>query len=163
MSENSTGSSHQSNDQLLPNQKLRTTCNACQQAKIRCSHSHPCDRCVSHGFECVYSISQPLGRPAKKKGSLPTARVQANRAEGEVAGRSTRRSAARQPRPAPGRRRHRVPRGKVRPESSPEERGESHRGDFGVSVTRPESDEVPGTTENLLEITGKHRPKQSGI
>ena len=155
MSENSTQSSPQSNGQLLPNQKLRTTCNACQQAKIRCSHSHPCDRCVNYGFKCVYSISQPLGRPAKKKGSRPTAGVQASRAEAEVAGRPTRRSAARPPRATPGRRKQRGPRRRVRPES--------HRGDSGTEVTRPESDAVPSITEDLLEILGKHRPNPSGI
>ncbi|KAJ5238193.1 hypothetical protein N7489_008284 [Penicillium chrysogenum] len=49
MAEISTKRSPQSNGQLLPNQKMRTTCNACQQAKIRCSHTYPCDRCESHG------------------------------------------------------------------------------------------------------------------
>jgi hypothetical protein len=161
MSDNCTDSSYQSNDHLLPNQKLRTTCNACQQAKIRCSHSHPCDRCVSHGFKCVYSISQPLGRPAKKKGGRPTLGVQMNRAQRKEAGRSTRRNAARSPRPAPVRRRQWVPRRRARRDSSPGELGESHKGDSGISVTRT-SDEVTGATQNLAEIRGRNKPNHGG-
>lgn len=48
--------------------KVRSTCNACQQAKIRCSHEKPsCRRCQKHNIDCVYSVSRRLGRPAKKK------------------------------------------------------------------------------------------------
>lgn len=138
--------SPQLNGQLLPNQKVRTTCNACQQAKIRCSHTHPCDRCVSHGFECVYSISQPLGRPAKKK-SRPTPGLQVGRTEGkEGVGRSLRRGAFGDvPRLSTGGRRQRFPRKQVRTESNPEEKGESHRGDSGTEVTDCETDlKLPG-------------------
>lgn len=54
---------------LLPKSvKVRSTCNACQQAKIRCSHEKPsCRRCQKHNIECIYSMSRRLGRPAKKK------------------------------------------------------------------------------------------------
>ncbi|KAL3473363.1 hypothetical protein BJX99DRAFT_261427 [Aspergillus californicus] len=55
-------------DKLPKSVKVRSTCNACQQAKIRCSHERPsCKRCQKHGIECVYSISRRLGRPAKKR------------------------------------------------------------------------------------------------
>jgi Fungal Zn(2)-Cys(6) binuclear cluster domain. len=48
--------------------KVRSTCNACQQAKIRCSHEKPsCRRCQKHKVDCIYSVSRRLGRPAKKK------------------------------------------------------------------------------------------------
>lgn len=48
--------------------KVRSTCNACQQAKIRCSHEKPsCRRCLKHNIDCIYSVSRRLGRPAKKK------------------------------------------------------------------------------------------------
>lgn len=48
--------------------KVRSTCNACQQAKIRCSHEKPaCRRCQKHNMDCVYSMSRRLGRPAKKR------------------------------------------------------------------------------------------------
>jgi hypothetical protein len=154
MSETKTQGSPQSNGQILPNQKLRTTCNACQQAKIRCSHSHPCDRCVSHGSECVYSISQPLGRPAKKKGNRPTAGVQTSRAGAEAGDCPRGQNATRPPRPALASMRRRIAR-RIRPQSSFEERGESRRGDCGTEVTLPESNEVPILTE---EIPSKHGP-----
>lgn len=54
--------------QLPKSVKVRSTCNACQQAKIRCSHEKPsCRRCQKHKIECIYSVSRRLGRPAKKK------------------------------------------------------------------------------------------------
>nr|ANF07281.1 C6 transcription factor [Paecilomyces fulvus] len=47
--------------------KVRSTCNACQQAKIRCSHDKPsCRRCLKQNITCVYSISRRLGRPSRK-------------------------------------------------------------------------------------------------
>ncbi|KAJ5900105.1 hypothetical protein N7495_004849 [Penicillium taxi] len=50
--------------------KVRSTCNACQQAKIRCSHEKPsCRRCQKHDIDCIYSVSRRLGRPSKKKES----------------------------------------------------------------------------------------------
>lgn len=56
--------------QLPKSVKVRSTCNACQQAKIRCSHEKPsCRRCQKHKIECIYSVSRRLGRPAKKKDS----------------------------------------------------------------------------------------------
>ncbi|RDW74529.1 Zn(II)2Cys6 transcription factor domain-containing protein [Aspergillus mulundensis] len=55
-------------DKLPKSVKIRQTCNACQQAKIKCSHERPsCKRCQKHNIECVYSISRRLGRPAKKR------------------------------------------------------------------------------------------------
>ena len=56
--------------QLPKSVKVRSTCNACQQAKIRCSHEKPsCRRCQKHKIDCIYSVSRRLGRPAKKKDS----------------------------------------------------------------------------------------------
>lgn len=54
---------------LLPKSvKVRSTCNACQQAKIRCSHEKPsCRRCQKQNMECIYSMSRRLGRPSKKR------------------------------------------------------------------------------------------------
>lgn len=166
MSKSSSDGSPQLNGPLLPNQKVRTTCNACQQAKIRCSHTHPCDRCVSHGFECVYSISQPLGRPAKKKGSRPTQGLQSGRTEGEAAGRPLRRGALGAPkivtaaRLVTARTRQRLPRQRVAPESSPEARGGT---DVGTEVTGREGDLiVPGVMETAVEIPGKHKEYPNG-
>jgi hypothetical protein len=57
-------------DQLPKSVKVRSTCNACQQAKIRCSHEKPsCRRCLKHNIECIYSMSRRLGRPAKRRES----------------------------------------------------------------------------------------------
>ncbi|KAL2817182.1 hypothetical protein BJX63DRAFT_429895 [Aspergillus granulosus] len=55
-------------DKLPKSVKVRSTCNACQEAKIRCSHDRPsCKRCQKHNTACVYSISRRLGRPVKRK------------------------------------------------------------------------------------------------
>ncbi|KAI9374863.1 hypothetical protein BJX61DRAFT_532043 [Aspergillus egyptiacus] len=65
---NQPGEGEFSLDKLPKSVKVRSTCNACQQAKIRCSHERPsCKRCQKHNIECVYSISRRLGRPAKKR------------------------------------------------------------------------------------------------
>ncbi|KAA8648307.1 hypothetical protein EYZ11_001968 [Aspergillus tanneri] len=62
--------SRSSMDPLPRSVKVRSTCNACQQAKIRCSHEKPsCRRCQKHRIECIYSMSRRLGRPAKKRES----------------------------------------------------------------------------------------------
>jgi hypothetical protein len=48
-------------------QKLRASCNACNQAKVKCTKTRPtCARCAKHGdIECVYSVSLRAGkRPA---------------------------------------------------------------------------------------------------
>lgn len=66
--QNSSMESELSPDKLPKSVKVRSTCNACQQAKIRCSHERPsCKRCQKHNIDCVYSISRRLGRPAKKR------------------------------------------------------------------------------------------------
>lgn len=55
-------------EQLPKSVKVRSTCNACQQAKIRCSHEKPsCRRCQKRKIDCIYSVSRRLGRPAKKR------------------------------------------------------------------------------------------------
>ncbi|KAK4864688.1 hypothetical protein LT330_009683 [Penicillium expansum] len=168
MAETSTKRSPQSNGQLLPNQKMRTTCNACQQAKIRCSHTYPCDRCESHGYECVYSISQPLGRPAKKKTTRPAAAGAVGKARrGEGVDRPTRRSAGRAPRPTPAARAQRarrvpspVPSPTTASGSGPDSREESHKSDSiaGTEVTPPEEDfQWPSFTALFSEVPENHR------
>lgn len=63
--------------QLPKSVKVRSTCNACQQAKIRCSHEKPsCRRCQKHRIDCIYSMSRRLGRPAKKRELRPGAEDQ---------------------------------------------------------------------------------------
>jgi hypothetical protein len=47
--------------------RLRTSCDACQSLKIKCSQSKPkCDRCGKHGLCCVYSPLRRMGRPRKQ-------------------------------------------------------------------------------------------------
>ncbi|PVI04612.1 hypothetical protein DM02DRAFT_518479, partial [Periconia macrospinosa] len=46
--------------------KLRSTCDACISAKIRCSRDMPqCFRCQIYKINCVYSLSRRMGRPRK--------------------------------------------------------------------------------------------------
>ncbi|KZF23917.1 hypothetical protein L228DRAFT_244781 [Xylona heveae TC161] len=47
--------------------KLRSACNACHGAKVRCSGGMPCSRCARDGMECRYSYRAKLGKP---KGSV---------------------------------------------------------------------------------------------
>ncbi|KAJ5997667.1 hypothetical protein N7522_009327 [Penicillium canescens] len=50
--------------------RLRTSCDACQSLKIKCSQNKPeCDRCVKHGLHCVYSPLRRMGRPRKRDAS----------------------------------------------------------------------------------------------
>lgn len=43
--------------------RLRSACDVCHQAKTRCSGGEPCTACRNSGYDCVYSVSQRLGRP----------------------------------------------------------------------------------------------------
>lgn len=43
--------------------KLRSACDICHQAKTRCSGGEPCTACRDSGYDCVYSVSNRLGRP----------------------------------------------------------------------------------------------------
>ncbi|KAI2620265.1 hypothetical protein GGS26DRAFT_308215 [Hypomontagnella submonticulosa] len=46
--------------------KYRTSCDRCQNIKLRCSQEKPaCKRCASKGFHCVYSPVRRMGRPKK--------------------------------------------------------------------------------------------------
>ncbi|OTB11692.1 hypothetical protein K445DRAFT_211260 [Daldinia sp. EC12] len=55
-----------SNTSQLPrttNPKVRSSCDSCGSAKVRCDRSRPkCRRCVGLGIDCVYSVSRKLGR-----------------------------------------------------------------------------------------------------
>ncbi|SLM34373.1 Zn(2)-C6 fungal-type DNA-binding domain [Lasallia pustulata] len=44
-------------------QKLRASCDACNQAKVKCTKDRPfCTRCATHGIYCVYSVSLRAGK-----------------------------------------------------------------------------------------------------
>ncbi|RDW56961.1 hypothetical protein BP5796_13028 [Coleophoma crateriformis] len=53
--------------------RIRSTCNACQEAKVRCSRDKPsCRRCRNQSRRCVYSYVQRLGRPRRNTGPSST-------------------------------------------------------------------------------------------
>ncbi|KAI0465513.1 hypothetical protein F4859DRAFT_528786 [Xylaria cf. heliscus] len=57
-------------------QRMRTTCDSCYKAKMKCSRGNPCETCARLGHKCCYSPSNRLGRPPKgqaKKGKVSSA------------------------------------------------------------------------------------------
>ncbi|KAJ5711398.1 hypothetical protein N7488_005554 [Penicillium malachiteum] len=43
--------------------KLRASCDSCNEARVRCSQTHPtCESCTKNKINCVYGISQRAGR-----------------------------------------------------------------------------------------------------
>ncbi|PLN83263.1 putative AflR-like C6 zinc cluster transcription factor [Aspergillus taichungensis] len=48
-------------------ERLRKSCDFCQEAKVKCSQHKPsCHRCLRHRQPCVYSPQRRTGRPRKK-------------------------------------------------------------------------------------------------
>lgn len=49
--------------------RLRLACDACTTAKVRCSRTHPCERCEDNGMEkeCCYSASRRHGKRARHR------------------------------------------------------------------------------------------------
>lgn len=48
--------------------KLRTSCDACGAAKVKCDRAQPeCERCVSHNIPCVYGVSRKMGKPPRER------------------------------------------------------------------------------------------------
>lgn len=48
-------------------ERLRKSCDACQEAKVKCSQQKPsCRRCSRHRQPCVYSPQRRIGRPRKR-------------------------------------------------------------------------------------------------
>ncbi|KAF4990519.1 hypothetical protein FGRMN_8419 [Fusarium graminum] len=57
--------------------RLRLACDACTTAKVRCSRTHPCERCEENeqGNECCYSASKRHGKRVRhRKTGLATPR-----------------------------------------------------------------------------------------
>ncbi|KAH7139673.1 hypothetical protein B0J13DRAFT_527348 [Dactylonectria estremocensis] len=53
--------------------KLRTSCDQCGAAKVKCDRGQPdCARCVSHGRTCVYGVSRKMGKPPRVKLRCPS-------------------------------------------------------------------------------------------
>lgn len=60
-------------NQAQPRAQLRSTCNACADAKIGCTKEKPsCARCVRREETCVYAVIRRAGRPAVKKTKVTT-------------------------------------------------------------------------------------------
>ncbi|KAM6530168.1 hypothetical protein FALCPG4_008293 [Fusarium falciforme] len=52
--------------------KLRSSCDACGQAKIKCDRSRPaCSRCIAQGLGCVYGVSRKAGKPPRRRLASP--------------------------------------------------------------------------------------------
>ena len=48
--------------------KLRSTCDACKDAKVRCNREAPsCYRCRNQKLRCVYNLSRRMGRPRRNR------------------------------------------------------------------------------------------------
>ncbi|KAI1304720.1 hypothetical protein F5Y03DRAFT_395244 [Xylaria venustula] len=48
--------------------RLRSSCDACGQAKTKCDRSRPaCSRCVSQAIKCVYGVSRKAGKPPRRR------------------------------------------------------------------------------------------------
>lgn len=53
--------------------KLRSSCDACGAAKVRCDKTQPrCGRCVAGGLTCVYGLSRKFGKAPRKKPPVDT-------------------------------------------------------------------------------------------
>ena len=63
--------------------KLRTACDICHQAKMKCSGGTPCNGCRDSGYECSYSVSNRIGRPKGTKNKRTLERMSRNQQEAE--------------------------------------------------------------------------------
>jgi hypothetical protein len=58
--------------------KLRTSCDACGAAKLRCDRGQPaCGRCLVYGAACVYGLSRKMGKPPRQKLRQASVRAEA--------------------------------------------------------------------------------------
>lgn len=56
--------------------KLRSSCDECGTAKVKCSRSRPeCSRCLSLGLNCIYGPSRKSGKPPRKRPCAEIAKV----------------------------------------------------------------------------------------
>ncbi|KAL9125522.1 MAG: hypothetical protein Q9217_005279 [Psora testacea] len=61
--------------------KLRTACDVCHQAKMKCSGGRPCDGCRDSGYDCSYSVSNRIGRPKGTKNKRTLERLNRQNAD----------------------------------------------------------------------------------
>ncbi|KAL1971188.1 hypothetical protein VTN77DRAFT_140 [Rasamsonia byssochlamydoides] len=59
-----------------PKLKLRSACDACHQAKVRCTGGSSCLHCRNHKQECHYSYAARIGKPKGSRNRKTLARLQ---------------------------------------------------------------------------------------
>ena len=64
--------------------KLRTACDVCHQAKMKCSGGRPCDGCRDSGYDCSYSVSNRIGRPKGTKNKRTLERLSRQNADNDI-------------------------------------------------------------------------------
>ncbi|KAI0896170.1 hypothetical protein F4806DRAFT_466445 [Annulohypoxylon nitens] len=69
----------ESTEPLKSTGRLRSACDSCHQAKIRCSGGNPCLTCLVSQTNCSYSPSNRLGRPKGSKNKRVTVKGNKNR------------------------------------------------------------------------------------
>ena len=57
--------------------KLRQTCDACSETKVKCDKRSPrCGRCARLSYECVYSPARRIGKAATAFSASPGSKLQ---------------------------------------------------------------------------------------
>ena len=69
--------------------RLRATCDACKDAKVRCNRDVPtCYRCRNQKLNCVYNLSRRMGRPRRNRSDAESGKARAedehDRAQGPI-------------------------------------------------------------------------------
>ena len=64
--------------------KLRTACDMCHQAKMKCSGGNPCSACGDSRYKCFYSVSNRIGRPKGTKNKRTLERMSRNQSDNEL-------------------------------------------------------------------------------
>jgi len=67
--------------------KLRSSCDECAAAKVRCNKGQPeCARCIASGVKCVYGLSRKFGKPRKRAATQGDSEEKRRRSSGSGAG-----------------------------------------------------------------------------
>ena len=67
-------SSHQPDREMSRQPKLRSSCDGCGAAKLKCDRARPeCGRCLSLHLVCVYGVSRKTGKPPRDRFRVPEA------------------------------------------------------------------------------------------
>ena len=64
-------------------QKLRSACDPCHHAKVKCSEDKPCARCRNNNLQCTHSYAIKAGKPKGSKNQKTLQRLEQNRLEAE--------------------------------------------------------------------------------